>query len=149
MILGKEEIIKLNAIVPFDEKNMDGESYLLTASNKQVIVDKDNEYVTYFDGKIQPSQHVNILSNEIVFMPDNLVGWLTAKSKYGRLGLSFLNAGKIHSGFKGRIVIEVSNLSDKTVTINKGDHLMHLLFCRREGSIDPYRGVYQCQYLNI
>jgi deoxycytidine triphosphate deaminase len=80
-------------------------------------------------------EHRNINSNEVVFTPPQYVAHLTAKSKYGRMGLSFLNAAKVHSGFVGRLALELVNLSNdrKPITIKRGDPFMHIEFITREG----------------
>jgi dCTP deaminase len=74
---------------------------------------------------------------------------MTAKSKYGRMGLSFLNAAKAHSGFIGRLVLELVNLSNdrRPITIKRGDPFMHIEFQTRQGEPSPYNGEYQFQYL--
>jgi dCTP deaminase len=85
-----------------------------------------------------------------VFTPPQYVAHLTAKSKYGRMGLSFLNAAKVHSGFIGRLALELVNLSNdrRPITIKRGDPLMHIEFLTREGEPSPYMGAYQFQYVN-
>jgi dCTP deaminase len=74
---------------------------------------------------------------------------MTAKSKYGRMGLSFLNAAKAHSGFTGRLVLELVNLSNDRhpITIKRGDPFMHIEFATRQGEPSPYTGEYQFQYM--
>jgi len=94
-------------------------------------------------------EHKNLISYEIVFTPLQYVAHLTAKSKYGRMGLSFLNAAKVHSGFIGRLALELVNLSNdrQPITIKRGDPLMHIEFLTREGEPSPYTGTYQFQYV--
>jgi dCTP deaminase len=65
------------------------------------------------------------------------------------MGLSFLNAAKVHSGFVGRLALELVNLSNDRcpITIKRGDPFMHIEFETREGEPAPYMGEYQFQYL--
>jgi len=130
----KELIEKYRCICPFDYNLLDGDSYVLTV--------RDETTLHYLE-------HRNIVSYEIVFTPPNLVAHLTAKSKYGRMGLSFLNAAKVHSGFVGRLALEVVNLNNdrKPITIKRGDPFMHIEFETREGAPSPYMGEYQFQYM--
>ena len=95
-------------------------------------------------------EHRNVVSNEVVFTPPDFVAHLSAKSKYGRLGLSFLNSVKVHSGFVGRLVLELVNLSNQRqpITIRRGDPFMHIEFLRREGEPSPYSGKYMFQYMS-
>ena len=137
-ILGKDKLRELienyRCIYPFDLNLLDGDSYVLTVKNETTL---------------QYLEHKNLISNEIVFAPPNYVAHLTAKSKYGRVGLSFLNAAKVHSGFVGRLALELVNLSNERapITIRRGDPLMHVEFITRIGEPWPYVGEYQFQYM--
>jgi len=137
-ILGKNKLQTLiqqyHIIYPYDHNLLDGDSYVLTV--------KEETTLNYLE-------HQNITSHEIIFTPPNLVAHLTAKSKYGRMGLSFLNAAKVHSGFIGRLALEIVNLNNNRhpITIKRGDPFMHIEFITRQGTPSPYTGQYQFQYL--
>jgi dCTP deaminase len=137
-VLGKDRVLemieKFKLIYPFDHSLLDGDGYILTV--------KDETILHYLE-------HKNLISHEIVFTPPDIVAHLTAKSRYGRLGLSFLNAAKVHSGFIGRLALELVNLSNnrQPITIKRGDPLMHMEFITREGKSSPYIGPYQFQYM--
>ncbi len=138
-VIGRDSLVRLveqyKCIYPFDIKFLDGDGYILTVKD---------------DITLQYLAHRNLISNEVVFTPPNYVAHLTAKSKYGRKGLSFLNAAKVHSGFVGRLALELVNLSNdrQPITIKKGDPLMHIEFMSREGAPAPYDGEYQFQYMS-
>jgi dCTP deaminase len=137
-VIGKDKLKGLidgyKCIYPFDYNLLDGDGYILTVREETTL-----HYL----------EHKNLISHEVVFTPPNYVAHLTAKSKYGRMGLSFLNAAKVHSGFVGRLALELVNLSNdrKPITIKHGDPLMHIEFVTREGEPAPYIGEYQYQYL--
>jgi dCTP deaminase len=137
-ILGKNKLMELienyKCIYPFDYNLLDGDSYVLTVKEETTL-----HYL----------EHKNLISYEVVFTPPQYVAHLTAKSKYGRMGLSFLNAAKVHSGFVGRLALELVNLSNERqpITIKRGDPLMHIEFLTREGEPSPYMGAYQFQYV--
>src|SRR4030043_1860650 len=111
-VLGRDKLKELidnnKCIYPYDYTLLDGDSYILTVKEETTV---------------QYLEHKNLVSYEVVFTPPNLVAHLPAKSKYGRMGLSFLNAAKVHSGFIGRIVLEVVNLSNDRppIAITRGD----------------------------
>src|SRR5712692_5905788 len=130
----KELVAKYKAINPANEKLFDGDGYVLTVREDRVL-----NYL----------EHRNRVSKEVVFTPPGFVAHLTAKSKFGRMGLSFLNAAKVHSGFVGRLALELVNLSNERVpiTVNRGDPLIHIEFLRREGDPAPYDGGYMFQYM--
>jgi len=135
-IIGKNKLIELidnhKVIYPYDYRLLDGDGYILTVKEEATL---------------QYMEHRNINSYEVVFTPPQYVAHLTAKSRYGRMGLSFLNAAKVHSGFVGRLALELVNLSNdrKPITIKRGDPFMHLEFITREGEPSPYVGEYQFQ----
>jgi dCTP deaminase len=138
-ILGRDKLRELidnyKVIYPHDYTLLDGDGYILTVKEETTV---------------QYLEHRNLVSHEVVFTPPNLVAHLTAKSKYGRMGLSFLNAAKIHSGFIGRIVLEVVNLSNdrKPLVIKHGDPFMHTEFITRDGEPSPYMGEFQFQFMS-
>jgi dCTP deaminase len=137
-VIGKEKLKELiddyRVVYPYDYNLLDGDGYILSVREETTL-----NYL----------EHRNLISHEVVFTPPNYVAHLTAKSKYGRMGLSFLNAAKVHSGFVGRLALELVNLSNdrKPITIKRGDPFMHIEFVTREGTASPYMGEYQCQYL--
>lgn len=138
-VAGRDQITNLietyKCIHPFDYALLDGDGYVLTV--------RDETTLHYLE-------HRNVVSYEVVFTPPNYVSHLTAKSKYGRMGLAFLNAAKVHSGFVGRLALELVNLNNtrQPITIKRGDPLMHIEFIRREGEPSPYHGDYMFQYMS-
>src|SRR5438477_11472617 len=130
-VIGKNELTELirsyKCIHPFDYSLLDGDGYILTVKEERTL-----HYL----------EHQNLVSNEVVFTPPQFVAHLTAKSKYGRMGLSFLNAAKVHSGYVGRLALELVNLSNERqpITIKREDPLMHIEFLKREGEPSPYNG---------
>ena len=131
----REFVAKYSSIYPSDEGAFDGDGYVLT-----VREDRTLHYL----------EHRNMVSREIIFTPPDCVAHLTSKSRFGRLGLSFLNSVKVHSGFVGRLALELVNLSNERtpITIRQGDPLIHIEFIRREGAPEPYRGRYMFQFMN-
>jgi len=135
-IVGKSKLIELiesyKVIYPYDYHLLDGDGYVLTVKEEATL---------------QYLEHKNINSYEIVFTPPQYVAHLTAKSRFGRMGLSFLNAAKVHSGYVGRLALELVNLSNdrRTITIKRGEPFMHIEFITREGEPSPYTGEYQFQ----
>ena len=138
-IIGKSKLIELiekyKCIHPYDYDLLDGDGYVLTVKE---------------DSTLQYLEHKNIVSHEIVFTPPDYVAHLTTKSRFGRMGLSFLNAAKVHSGFVGRLALELVNLSNdrQPIAIKRGDPFMHIEFITREGEPSPYTGSYQFQYIS-
>ena len=131
----KDMVRKYKVIHPSVESAFDGDGYVLTV--------REDRTLNYLE-------HRNMVSREIVFTPPDCVAHLTSKSRFGRLGLSFLNSVKVHSGFVGRLALELVNLSNERtpITIRAGDPLIHIEFLRREGEPSPYSGRYMFQYMD-
>ena len=131
----RDLVSRYSCIHPSEEGSFDGDGYVLT-----VREDRTLHYL----------EHRNMVSREIVFAPPDCVAHLTSKSKFGRLGLSFLNSVKVHSGFVGRLALELVNLSNERtpITISRGDPLIHIEFLRREGPPEPYSGKYMFQFMD-
>jgi dCTP deaminase len=131
----KDLVSKYKVIYPSEERGFDGDGYVLA-----VREDRTLHYL----------EHQNMISREIVFTPPDCVAHLTSKSRFGRLGLSFLNSVKVHSGFVGRLALELVNLSNERtpITIRQGDPLIHIEFLRREGEPAPYNGRYMFQFMD-
>ena len=130
----KDMVKRYKVIHPSVESAFDGDGYVLTV--------REDRTLNYLE-------HRNMVSREIVFTPPDCVAHLTSKSRFGRLGLSFLNSVKVHSGFVGRLALELVNLSNERtpITIRRGDPLIHIEFLRREGTPSPYAGRYMFQFM--
>jgi dCTP deaminase len=126
---------KYKVISPTFPEGFDGDGYVLTV--------REDRTLNYLE-------HRNMISKEVIFTPPNYVAHLTAKSRFGRMGLSFLNSVKVHSGFVGRLALELVNLNNERapITIKHGDPLIHIEFITREGEPSPYRGNYMFQYMD-
>ncbi len=122
-------------ISPTTPEGFDGDGYVLTV--------REDRTLNYLE-------HRNMISKEVIFTPPNYVAHLTAKSRFGRMGLSFLNSVKVHSGFVGRLALELVNLNNERspITVRHGDPLIHIEFITREGDASPYRGNYMFQYMD-
>ena len=138
-VIGKsiltELVDKYKVISPTSPEGFDGDGYVLT-----VMEDRTLNYL----------EHRNMISKEVIFTPPNYVAHLTAKSRFGRMGLSFLNSVKVHSGFVGRLALELVNLNNERapITVRHGDPHIHIEFISRDGEPSPYRGNYMFQYMN-
>ena len=126
---------KYRVISPNSPEGFDGDGYVLTV--------REDRTLNYLE-------HRNMISKEVIFTPPDYVAHLTAKSRFGRMGLSFLNSVKVHSGFVGRLALELVNLNNERapITIRHGDPLIHIEFITREGEPAPYRGNYMFQYMD-
>lgn len=79
---------------------------------KKMVLKKKEPFI------LQPGQFVLGSTLEWIELPDDIAGRLEGRSSLGRLGIIVHStAALIHPGIKGRIVLELSNLSPMAVTL--------------------------------
>ena len=77
---------------------------------------------------------------ETVGFPDDIVGVVNGKSSLGRLGIQVhATAGFIDPGFKGTVVLELSNVSNLPILLRPGMKIAQLVFQRLDRAAErPY-----------
>jgi len=106
---------------------------------RKVSVDTDTGFV------LHPGEFVLGSTDEVVRMPEDLVGRVEGKSSLGRLGLIVhATAGYIDPGFTGVITLEMTNLLRVPIVLHPGIPICQLSFHRLTGVPDEaYSGRYQ------
>ena len=88
-----------------------------------VTIDEINPFI------LHPSAFALGITHELIQLPDNLMGRLDGKSSLGRLGLLVHStAGFIDPGFRGRLVLEFSNVAPLPITLYAGMPIAQLSF---------------------
>ena len=82
-------------------------------------------------------------TKETLEFPVNLVGLCNLRSTYARQGL-LIPPTIVDCGFKGKLVIEIANLTEEDRVLKKDARFLHLVVCDCEGGVE-YRGTYQNQ----
>jgi len=91
--------------------------------SKKLTLDKNKPFI------LKAGAFVLASTLEWVELPDNIAGRLEGRSSLGRLGIIVHStAALIHPGFKGRIVLELSNLSPFAVALYPGMRICALSF---------------------
>lgn len=86
-----------------------------------------------------PQQFMLGSTLERVRIPDNIVGRLEGKSSLARQGLIIHTAGFIDPGFRGQLVLEITNLSGKPVMLEIGQLIAQIAFFEMDGPVErPY-----------
>jgi dCTP deaminase len=84
-------------------------------------------YIVRGDHWIKPGEFVLASTAERVEIPDDLCARVEGKSSLGRLGLLVhLTAGYIDPGFKGKITLEIVNLSQSEIILRPGKAICQL-----------------------
>lgn len=99
---------------------------------------------------LYPGEMALGITLEHVTIPDNLVGWLDGRSTLARLGLLVhLTAHRIDPGWKGNIVLEFYNASDRPLILMAGLHIGAISFEQLRGDVlRPYRSRVDSTYKN-
>ena len=143
-ILTNDQLLSLHSdgnaiIVPFDESHLKPTSYDVAVS--QILTDNlihDFEFVS-----LKPLEFLCFVTKEQIECPLDIVGHISLRSTFAREGL-LGDRGRIEAGFRGRLVIEVFNASQATITIHRGDRIATLQFTKLPKAVTVgYSGQYQ------
>lgn len=106
-------------------------------------VDHEGEYCI-----IPPNSYVLGHTIETFTMPDDVLGILLGKSTYARLG-AIINTTPVEPGFRGQVVIEISNATTLPLKVYANQGIAQMLFFKgNESCITTYAdrdGKYQDQ----
>lgn len=100
----------------------------------------------HFDDQfvIEPGEFVLGLTEEIVRVPDNMVGRLEGKSTIGRVGLLIhVTAGFVDPGWEGRLTLEIYNVRRVPIVLRPGLPICQMSWAYMEPPDKPYAGRYQ------
>jgi dCTP deaminase len=161
--LGKKELLHLIEdgiikIEPFDKDQIGPGSIDLRLGNKfrtfkkvhnifYVKNDVDHREITqlievnqgdYF--LIMPGELVHGITLERIELPNWLSGRIEGRSRLARIGLlTHLSSGYVHPGTKGKIVLEIVNVSPIPLALYPGIKICQLVIEKVEGG-EAYRG---------
>jgi len=125
-------------IDPFVERGVfNGKSFGLSACTYDCRIDHDLI--------LAPGKSSLASTLEQVRLPNNICGSILDKSTYARLFMTAFNT-HIDPGFFGYVTVELSNLGDKTIYLERGEPLCQIKFELLDYHTDlPYRGKYNNQ----
>lgn len=111
---------------------------------KDIITTNDQAKHSSYD--LAPGATVFVASNEVVNMPDDLLGHIIIRNSAVRLGLD-IAAPVYRPGHKTRIFIRVTNFSQKAVALEAGKSIASIMFYRLEKNVStPYAGAYADEF---
>ena len=117
-----------------------GHDFILYRSSSNSVIDAVDkiipegleEKITLTDSDtliVRPRDFVLGSTFEKIALPDNLAGRLEGKSSLGRLGLVIHStAGKVDPGFKGNLVLEITNIGTVPIVLHPKMRICQLLF---------------------
>lgn len=133
-------------IEPFSEDQVQAATYDLrvgeqgaSTSSKKVVNIRESGYLA-----MAPGDFAVITVLEIIRLGPQYVARFGLRSKFARKGLIATTGPQIDPGYHGRLIIGITNLTPKPVTLAYGDDFLSVEFHRlSEPSTKPYSGPYQ------
>lgn len=90
---------------------------------------------------LQPKEVILWLSKETIQMPYDLQGFIYPRSSW--LQLFVETTGFVDVGFRGKLIIEVTNLNEAPLVLRVGDRICQIVFVETNTpSSKPYHGKY-------
>jgi dCTP deaminase len=84
---------------------------------------------------LKPGETIHAITRERLRLPPDIDGWLEGRSRFARLGLMIhVTSGFVQPGVATRQVLEMSNVSGRTLLIHAGVRLLQIVLQRCEGS---------------
>lgn len=151
MILTHQQIIETYRkgdvlINPFEEGQVQAASYDLrvgeqgaTTSTRKLVNLREVGYLA-----LEPGDFGVVTVLEEIRMGPQYAGCFGLRSKYARKGLIATTGPQIDPGYHGRLIIGITNLTPKRVSLPYKDDFVSIEFHRlEEASSKPYSGPYQ------
>jgi dCTP deaminase len=115
---------------------------VMHAGRGPVLVTDDADYRTSTDVRsletpypLAPGETIHGITRERITLPGDIGGWLEGRSRFARLGLMIhVTSGFVQPGVSSRQVLEMSNVSSRTLIIHAGVRLLQIVLQRCEGS---------------
>jgi len=136
-------------IDPWDETQLQAATYDLrvgaqgaTTSTKKLVDIAGQGFMT-----LTPGDFGVVTVFETIKLSPRYAARFGLRSKYARKGLIATTGPQIDPGFHGRLIIGLTNLTPKSVSIPYKDDLISVEFHRlEEATIKPYSGPYQNRF---
>lgn len=151
MILAHQQIIAAVKsgdilIEPFDERQVQAATYDLrvgeqgaTTSTKKIVNLRQSAYLS-----LAPGDFAVVTVLERIELGAQYVARFGLRSKYARKGLIATTGPQIDPGYRGRLIVGVTNLTPRAISLPYGDDFLSVEFHKlTEASAVPYSGPYQ------
>lgn len=142
----KERLV--GRIDPFDasrikhgayELSLGREVYLTTEESKKILPEREQVV-------IHPGQFALLLTEEEVFVPKDLIAFISIKAGIKFRGLINVSGFHVDPGFKGHLKFSVYNAGSRNIVLHRGQPLFLIWFAQLDReTTDAYSGVHAGQ----
>ena len=139
------------SIEPFDrdmvgpasvDLHLAGEIRVMDPAVKSIDIDDAADFTVVTIAKkldrpyaLADGETIHGITRERIRLSSNICAWLEGRSKYARLGLMIhVTSGFVNPGVDNRQVLEISNVSGRTLIIHSGTRVCQIVFQRTEGN---------------
>lgn len=127
----------------FRQRDENGLTYGAGPAGYDVRVEFDKEGLIP-SVQLGPNAFLLASTIELFTMPNDYVGIVHDKSTWARQGICVQNT-VAEPGWHGYLTLEITNHSDRFITLYRGMPIAQVIFHKVEGYVQPYEGKYQYQ----
>lgn len=101
----------------------------------RVMIEHDPTLGQYI---LKPGEFVLMASNEVINIPNGIIGFVQGRSSIARLGIQTEQAGLIDAGFRGTITFEVFNQTKYPIILRGGMRIAQVYFFKAQKAKNIY-----------
>jgi dCTP deaminase len=126
----KRKIQELDIVYPFKaerikqaayEMALGGEAFLTSSETKKKIILSPGEELS-----IPPGQLALLMTEELVMIPDNVIGFISIRAGIKFRGLVNVSGFHVDPGYNGKLLFTVYNAGSRDITISRGQAIFLL-----------------------
>lgn len=89
---------------------------------------------------VPPGQFALLLTEEVLHLPNNVIGFITIKTRYKARGLVNVSGFHVDPGFNGRLKFWIYNAGNQSIVFKRLDCAFHIWFSDIDEPVeDPYK----------
>ncbi|TFV39820.1 dCTP deaminase domain-containing protein [Bradyrhizobium niftali] len=128
-------------IEPFDSSRIEDAKYMLSVGDEVYVSDeaskKTPQKLKEGDGfAIDPGQFAFLLSDEIVNIPFNMLGFISIRATIKFYGLVNISGFHVDPGYEGRLIFSVFNAGPTRIQLKRGEQIFSIWLAELKGPID-------------
>jgi len=117
-------------ITPFSEERVKCGAYELALGEEASVTSERKKVALKPRGQLRlpPGQFGLLLTQEVIRVPNNAIGFISIRFKYKCRGLVNVSGFHVDPGFKGHLKFAVYNAGSHPITLSRGDSVFMIWF---------------------